>query len=122
VHGDLDSQRWGIFPLLFSLFTLWSNYRVHVVGNSFRPTDMSGKVVIVTGANTGIGYYTAKHLLDMGATVILACRYSVVCPRDLCLCFFYGHFSLYDKCTDPKTEASLPETHSFQKRAVIRKR
>jgi nucleoside-diphosphate-sugar epimerase len=52
------------------------------VGNSFRPTDMSRKVVIVTGANTGIGYYTAKHLLDMGATVILACRYLLFDPGD----------------------------------------
>lgn len=47
---------------------------MHVVGNSFKAKDMSGKVIVVTGANTGIGYYTAKHLLEMNATVILACR------------------------------------------------
>ncbi|CAM9996016.1 unnamed protein product [Ascophyllum nodosum] len=35
---------------------------------------MSGRVVIVTGANTGIGNRTAFHLARMGAKVIMACR------------------------------------------------
>lgn len=36
--------------------------------------DMSGKVAIVTGANTGIGRVTAVELARKGAQVILACR------------------------------------------------
>jgi NAD(P)-dependent dehydrogenase (short-subunit alcohol dehydrogenase family) len=36
--------------------------------------EMKGKIVIVTGANAGIGKATAAQLCDLGATVILACR------------------------------------------------
>ncbi|XP_005103743.1 retinol dehydrogenase 13 [Aplysia californica] len=36
--------------------------------------DLTGKVAIVTGANTGIGYHTALDLAKRNARVILACR------------------------------------------------
>ena len=45
--------------------------------NKWTTRDMpsqTGKLAIVTGANSGIGYHTALELARAGASVILACR------------------------------------------------
>lgn len=36
--------------------------------------DLTGKNIIVTGANTGLGFATAKAIADKGGNVIMACR------------------------------------------------
>ena len=41
---------------------------------SLPQVELSGRVVVVTGGNTGIGYETSKALATMGAHVVIACR------------------------------------------------
>ena len=41
---------------------------------SYPTVDLSDRVVLVTGANSGIGYATAKVIATMGAHTIIACR------------------------------------------------
>ncbi len=36
--------------------------------------DQTGRTAVITGANTGLGYETAKALADKGAHVVLAVR------------------------------------------------
>ncbi|CAH2105545.1 unnamed protein product [Euphydryas editha] len=64
-----------IVLLLFSLVVLmlWTYCQLYNGICKFSG-HLVGKVVIVTGANTGIGFETAKDLAQRGALVIAACR------------------------------------------------
>jgi len=68
VHGD--ERFFGSFPFLYS--EPW--------GFDFsKIPELSGQVAVVTGANTGLGYFTALHLARNGAEVIMGCRSVTKC-------------------------------------------
>lgn len=57
---------------------------VGLVDTSVPSSDMRSQIVIVTGANTGIGLETARALAERGATVV-----SIALSQDhlrICLC------------------------------------
>lgn len=65
--------------LLVSLVAcLYAPARSYFAGGAVVPSllrrDLSGFTIVVTGANTGIGYETARQLAAQNATVVLACR------------------------------------------------
>lgn len=49
-------------------------YRSSRWGKCKNQIRLDGKLAIVTGANSGLGYEIAKELYARGANVILACR------------------------------------------------
>lgn len=61
--------------LYFIPLVLYILFRDYLGGNLYDNTDkLNDKVVIVTGANTGIGKEIARDLAKREAKVIMACR------------------------------------------------
>lgn len=58
-----------ILSVILFLIKKWANGPLNI-----HKKDLTGKIIIVTGASDGIGYETAKDLLESNAKVIFACR------------------------------------------------
>uniref|UniRef100_A0A8B9QLM9 Retinol dehydrogenase 12 n=1 Tax=Apteryx owenii TaxID=8824 RepID=A0A8B9QLM9_APTOW len=65
---------WFVLALLLLLLLLWATRRSGTWLPRRCPTDLTGKTVIVTGANSGIGKRVALDLARRNARTILACR------------------------------------------------
>uniref|UniRef100_A0A7R9U312 Protochlorophyllide reductase n=1 Tax=Pinguiococcus pyrenoidosus TaxID=172671 RepID=A0A7R9U312_9STRA len=71
-------------PRVLALLTVAGIYYfldVHTAERSFPPADLTGKVAVVTGANSGIGYATAWALAARNATVVMGCRSDRKCQK-----------------------------------------
>ncbi|CAF3758225.1 unnamed protein product [Rotaria sp. Silwood1] len=74
-HQLFDQYRTAIFVLTGTVITAWLYNKLWVNRKMYPSTQsMEGKTVVITGGNAGIGYETAKDLLQRGARVIIACR------------------------------------------------
>lgn len=60
-------------PSIIILFGI-RKYRASKWGKCRNKVRLDGKIAIVTGANTGLGYEIAKELCNRGAEVVFACR------------------------------------------------
>lgn len=63
-----------VWVFILSFYFAYQMNRCYVVGVKYKSVKLDGKVYIITGSNTGLGFETAKQIASMGGTVILACR------------------------------------------------
>ena len=68
----------SIFLIIFILIVVLILYFAianHIFAGKCKIShDMSGKLIIITGASSGLGKFTALELINKGAKIIFACR------------------------------------------------
>lgn len=67
----------AIAIVVTAILVVFSSLRFYcylTLGKCHSKTKMDGKVVLITGANGGIGKETARDIAKRGARLILACR------------------------------------------------
>ncbi|XP_055715678.1 retinol dehydrogenase 13-like [Phlebotomus papatasi] len=77
--SQIDVEVWIIFGASLAsfllLFVILYNVRQYAQGGQYRKNHrMDGKVVIITGSSSGIGFETALDLARRGARIYMACR------------------------------------------------
>jgi len=70
------SIRIQLLAIVGIIFYFWD---IATAVRSAPEVDLSGIVVVVTGANSGIGFYSALALISRNATLVLACRSEQKC-------------------------------------------
>lgn len=70
----------GGVAFVFIAFTGFVKFATYEC-KSFSIDDQSGKVVLITGANSGIGLYTSLYLAKHGAKIIMGCRSLLKCEE-----------------------------------------
>uniref|UniRef100_A0A336MUF0 CSON005967 protein n=1 Tax=Culicoides sonorensis TaxID=179676 RepID=A0A336MUF0_CULSO len=71
--SDSGNNWWFLMLILIPVVIYL--YRLYIQGASYKKNNrIDGKVVIITGANTGIGKETAIELAKRGGKIYLACR------------------------------------------------
>lgn len=65
---------------ILSLYLRWTWGKI----DPSNEEPVEGKVVLITGANAGIGKVTAEEMAKRGATVVLACRDLVSASNTIC--------------------------------------
>jgi NAD(P)-dependent dehydrogenase (short-subunit alcohol dehydrogenase family) len=62
-------------PIVASLTGFYDRFRKQELKSRFKETDnFNGKTVLITGANSGLGFALAVQAAERGARVIMACR------------------------------------------------
>lgn len=70
----------GQLPSFFTLicmgieYVFYRLYRLFFGPGEIYEQSVRGKIIIVTGANSGLGKVTTLELAKRGATVVMACR------------------------------------------------
>lgn len=74
VNGSKAAWRAGLFVNFAGPLAYLARGRKGSTWTEADVPDQTGKVVVVTGANSGLGLETSRVLAARGATVIMACR------------------------------------------------
>jgi NAD(P)-dependent dehydrogenase (short-subunit alcohol dehydrogenase family) len=66
-------SRW-LVTALYSVAAFFLQRRLAAGGRCTARRSLKGKTAIVTGCNTGIGYWTALRMAEQGCRILFACR------------------------------------------------